>query len=68
MFVLALVHGGETVLPTHKRDGSEFGMREGDVIINLHDVTIRRDDDIVQLARELERERRIQRLSRGEQI
>ena len=63
---LVLAHGGETFIPTHKR-GMEgaAGSGGGTLVVNLHDATIRSEDDVVRLARMLEEETRRVRRSRG---
>lgn len=64
---LVLAHGGETFIPTHKRgmEGAAGDGSGGTVIVNLHDATIRSEDDVVRLARMLDEETRRVRRSKG---
>ncbi|MFG0329221.1 MAG: phage tail tape measure protein [Phycisphaerales bacterium] len=55
---LVMAHGGETILPTHKTGGMAAlqgagGGRPIVLNVNLHDATIRNEDDITRLARSL---------------
>lgn len=63
---LAVVHGGETVLPTHKRPISDYvatqeapgggNMTVNGPLVSMSGITIRDDRDITLLARDLRRE------------
>lgn len=63
---LILAHGGETVLPTHKRGMEGAAGGGGDtIVVNLHDATIRSEDDVLRLARMLAEETRRTKRSQG---
>ena len=54
---LVLAHGGETILPTHKRNMAELGAGGAGTVVNLSvnlsDATIRSEADILRLGRAL---------------
>ena len=56
---LVLAHGGETILPTHKKSMGELGQTgvggtTVNLTVNLSDATIRNEQDIVRLSRALQ--------------
>lgn len=58
---MILAHGGEEVIPRHKEMATG-----GNVVVNLYGTQIRSDQDVVALAREIEREKQRVMRARGQ--